>query len=90
MKFSTLLDLARRIQATGDSALVGSEVRDMALAIIDLLGESQGCGMEPPDTFRYSDGTPGIGVGEDTMSAREARVYAAMILRAADEAEEQP
>ena len=59
----------------------------LASGVIELLGEAQPCGMEMPDTFRFSNGTPGVGVGEDTMSAAEARVFAAMILRAADQAE---
>jgi len=89
MKFDAFLELARRLQATGDSAPVGSEVRDFALAAINLLGESKPCGFEPPDTFRFSDGRPGVGFGEDTMLSSEARMLAAMLLRAADESEAQ-
>ena len=62
----------------------------LAEAIVDMLGESQGCGMEAPETFRFSDGRSGVAIGEDTMSAAEARVFAAMILRAADEADALP
>lgn len=86
MKFEAMLELAHRISR----GYVTGETKELALAVIDLLGEDQDCGMEAPDVFRFEDRTPGIQIGEDTMSSREARVFAAMILRAADQAEDLP
>jgi hypothetical protein len=88
MKVDDLLLLAH--DTLQRRAIMPARETVLAEAIVDLLGESQGCGMEAPDTFRFADGRPGIAIGEDTMSASEARVFAAMILRAADEAEALP
>lgn len=85
MTLDALLDLAR--DTLRKRAIMPARETDLAQAIVNLLGESQGCGMEPPEFFRFSDGVAGVAIGEDTMSASEARVYAAMILRAADGAE---
>jgi hypothetical protein len=67
----------------------GASVPAMTLArwIMDNISEAQPCGLEAPNVFQFSDGTPGVAFGEDTCSASEARAFAAMLLRAADESE---
>jgi hypothetical protein len=81
-----LLALAQRIQATGDTALIGSECRDLALSVIDLLGEAQPCGLDEPEVDR---GRVRIPEQWDQMNQlpEDARHMARMLLRAADAAE---
>lgn len=88
MTIDELLDKCRaQVDALTAIGATASTPYEIARGVLDLLGESQPCGMEQPDTFQFSDGTPGVGIGEDTMSAVEARALAAMTLRAADKSE---
>lgn len=65
------------------------EMRELGQGILDLLGESAPCGFEPPCTDQ--PGVVAILAGDgDPMyefTPGEARTYAAMLLRAADESE---
>lgn len=94
MKFDDLLEACRaRIaqHVTFDSMGRACAGKDpIALAILDLLGESPGCGFEPPviepGMVSLLDGS------EDPQPAYqftpgEARWFAAELLRAADDAE---
>lgn len=93
-KFETLLDQANAwLHALqGENAGDGWKVAcELAGGIADLLGESQPCGFpEPHLAVCTRDGTQpvaGIVAPEAVLDPSEARAYAAMLLRAADEAE---
>ncbi len=82
MKFDELIELAQANRLGISSGAI------LARAVIDLLGESQPCGFEAPvvDPAMVS-----IMDGDEPcyqFTPYEARSFAAMILRAADEAEE--
>ena len=85
MKFDELL--AIRIRGYPVHVTLAA-AQELAIGVIDLLGESQPCGMEHAEPAVYSDGRPGVCFGEDCLSAAEARAFAATILRAADTAED--
>lgn len=79
----------REAAEEADHVLRETDAEMLARFLLDALGEAQGCGMEPPEAFLFrSDGSPGVSFGEDTMSAREARIVAAGFLRAAEKAEQ--
>lgn len=61
-----------------------------ARMVIDLLGESQPCGIEPPPIISLGNGSCGVLVDDrgDALTVEETRAYAAMLLHAADECEE--
>lgn len=95
MKFEELLEACRariRLHVALDShGCAYSDKDPIALAVIDLLGEAFQCGFEPPSTE-----DPGIVTildgSEDPQPAYqltppEARMFAAQLLRDADEAE---
>lgn len=88
MTLDEALDLARNLDKYG-------ELRDgIALArfILDNLGEAQPCGIDPP-AVDASDGAPQVHVPDEWggfWSPDDARRLAAMLLRAADEADAHP
>lgn len=92
MTLDELLDLARR-QLQGDTLVQGASMllRADAFArwIVDTLGEAQPCGFESiaPTVAGTPDGLQVRIPDFMTFEPSEARAYAAMLLRAADEAE---
>lgn len=91
MRLDELLALAHDIAPADIHTQFANEpeVR-LARAVLDMLGEIQPCGFEPPCTDQ-----PGVvailGGDGDPMyefTPGEARAYAAMLLRAADAADE--
>ena len=69
----------------------GSDGERLAEWVIDVLGEAQPSMMEPLRVVVVSPGEAGVLLrdDEDPMTVDEARAYAVLILRAADQAEEQ-
>jgi len=84
-----VLDEARTILEVGADNATLSAGR-LAKGIIDLLGEAQPCGLEPPSVFRASDPPRVIVEAMDSLDLGEARAFAAMILRACDEGDVTP
>lgn len=82
-----VLELARLVWARR----VNGNTREARLAkgILDLLGEAQPCGMEPPDVGEFTDGGKWLRLFDDTapVAIGEARAFCAMVLRSCDEAD---
>lgn len=86
MKVTELLDLAATVQHRPNASLAAME---LATDVVDLLGESDPCGFEPPEVRDVA--------GEIKLfppatwcawvTPDDARAMARMLLRAADEAE---
>jgi hypothetical protein len=55
----------------------------MSQSIIDILGEDQPCGFEPPTVMSDKN----ILAGDLLLTPAEARAYAAMLVRAAEQVE---
>ena len=64
-------------------------MHDFARFLIDTLASAQPCGYEAPATGRDGDGNPTVIVPDwhGSVDPADARAMAAMLLRAADEAE---
>jgi len=89
MTLDELLEMAR--WTTQDRPPRYVDADELGQGILDLLGAAQPCTMEPPEIDRASlvhpDGVATITTQVYVLDAAEARAYAAMVLRAADEAE---
>lgn len=88
--FEQLLAHAKRLRDANLHAYVEPDALAMATAIIDLLGEAAPCGMEPPPIVSLGNGSVGLLVDDrsDPLDVTEARAYAALVQRTADEAHE--
>lgn len=62
----------------------------LARYLLDNLGEAEPCGYEQPSTSHDGDGNPTVVIPEwhGSVDPQDARAMAAMLLRAADRAEE--
>jgi len=81
--FEKLIADAKMI-ATADDIRAVANVRDLARDFVDILGEDAPCGFDPPLQVEHN-GVKSLLVNEEFTSRDEARAYAAMLLRAADE-----
>jgi hypothetical protein len=95
VKFARALELAQRhvSPTTPITELRGMLEEQLMVSewVADTLAEAQPCGLEAPPIVPLGNGTCGVLVDDrgDALTVSEARAYAAMILRAADAAEEQ-
>lgn len=87
---ASTLELAQKLATTPPAQVQLGDIAILARAILDLLGESQPCAMEPPLIVAFQGGTFGLLVDDraDPFTVDEARAYCALVLRTADEAEE--
>ena len=87
MKIDDMLELAR--DKPGNLTMVAT--LQLHNAVVEKLGPAIPCGMESPPIVSRGDGTCGVLVDDrgDPLDPEEARGWAAAILRAADECEEQ-
>ena len=92
MTLDQILELATRMARPPGAGTTPAMARQLARAVLDLLGEAQPCTMEPPTIVPFKDDTWGVDVnpGADPYSPSETRAYCAMVLRQADEAEAAP
>jgi hypothetical protein len=83
-----LLAEAHRISRLKLGTHVLPDAREIAAAVIDLLGEAQPCGVEQLPITRAHDGEYAIAFDGALFSASEMRALCAMYLRAADKVDE--
>lgn len=92
MTLTQILSTAARLQATGDAALVGAEVRDFAAAVTELLADDgKECGMPLPTiTYVPMTSAPLVVIPDDAAgpwNLSDARGFARALLATADKAE---
>ncbi len=87
MTLDDLLDESRWIINDAHRA-TGSRSVEIAQTIIDLLGESQPCGIEQLPVAKHADGEYAVAFDGALFGASEMRALCAMYLRAADKVDE--
>lgn len=84
MTLEQLLKYSRDLIRINERAYVVPSALEVAQAIIDMLGESQPCGMEAPTVINGL-----VLLDDEEYTASEIRAICAVYLRCADEADAQ-